>query len=167
MRSRIVSLLKSIVLSSLFAFVLYFILAFPLAGAFEGDANKDLYISCCMVLIYALSFYVIHERRRKETFAECDEQFTYGKEIKSYFAAEGKYLLILYGICAAIVEIGMLISAESFNKSIGVAFAMIYPLTPYIPIPVVRSVLSLLICMLAAVGLAMLRSSRIKRTLRK
>ena len=167
MKSRIVSLLKSIVLSSLFAFVLYFILAFPLAGAFEDDPNKDLYISCCMILIYALSYYVVHERRRKETFAECDEQFTYGKEIKSYFAAEGKYLLILYGICAVIVEIGMLVSPDGFNNSIGVAFAMIYPLTPYIPIPVVRSVLSLLICMLAAVGLAMLRSSRIKRTLRK
>ena len=118
MKSTMLKLFKSIVFASLFAFVLYFMLAFPLAGAFEDDPNKDLYISCCMVLIYALSFYVIHERRRKETFAECDEQFTYGKELKSYFAAEGKYLLILYGICAAVVEIGMLASKTLTDPSV-------------------------------------------------
>ena len=95
MRMAIVKLIKSIVIASLFAFVLYFILAFTLAALFEDNPNKDLYISCCIVLIYDLSFYVIHERRRTDTFEDCDEQFTYRKELKSYFAAEGKYLLLL------------------------------------------------------------------------
>lgn len=166
MRMAIVKLIKSIVIASLFAFVLYFILAFTLAALFEDNPNRDLYISCCIVLIYDLSFYVIHERRRTDTFEDCDEQFTYRKELKSYFAAEGKYLLLLYGIFAAVVEIGMLVSPENFNKSIGAIFAMIYPLTPYIPIPVVRSVVSLLLCMIGAVILVLLRSRKITKMLR-
>lgn len=55
MRMAIVKLIKSIVIASLFAFVLYFILAFTLAALFEDNPNKDLYISCCIVLIYDLS----------------------------------------------------------------------------------------------------------------
>ena len=167
MKEKIFALFKSIVVASLFAFLLYFILAFSLAALFENNPNKDLYISCCMVLIYDLSYYVIHERRRKETFAECDEQFTYGKELKAYFAAEGRYLLLLYGLCALAIEIGMLVSPEGFNRSIGVIFAMVYPLTPYIPIPIVRTVSGLVICMGGAVVLMLLRSSRIKKTLHK
>lgn len=166
MRSTIVKLIKSITIASLFAFVLYFILAFSLAAIFEDDPNKDIYISCCMVLIYNLSFYVIHERSRAETFAECDDQFTCRKELKSYFAVEGKYLLLLYGIFAAVVEIGMLVSPENFNNSIGIIFAMIYPLTPYIPIPIIRSVLSLLLCMIGATALVLLRSRKITKMLR-
>mgnify|MGYP007004118798 FL=1 len=45
MRMAIVKLIKSIVIASLFAFVLYFILAFTLAALFEDNPNKDLYIS--------------------------------------------------------------------------------------------------------------------------
>ena len=167
MRLTIVKLIKSIVLASLFSLLLYFLTGFPLAAILDGNPNKHFYISCWMLLLYNLSFYVIHERNRTETFSECDNQFTYSKELKSYFAAEGKYLLLLYGICAVIVEIGMLVSPENFNKSIGGIFAMFYPLTPYIPIPVVRSVTSLLLCMIGAVILVLLRSHKIAGTLKR
>ena len=167
MKSKIFELVKSIVFASLFAFVLYFITAFTVAGFFEGDPNKHFYVSWWMLLLYYVSFYVIHERLRKETHADCFDQFTYRKEIMSYFVAEGKYLLAIYCILGIIVDISMVITNNAPQNPVGAVCAMFFPLMPYIPIPGVRSVLSVLLCMLGAVISVTIRSKRIKKKLAK
>ncbi len=162
MKSKITQLVKSIILASLLAFVVYFILSFVLSAIFEENPNKDIYISLCMLAIYNFIFYMVHEERRLDTYVKCDDQFTYIKELKSYLLNEGKYLLLIYGICITVVEVSMLISQNNPANPIGVIFAMAFPLMPYIPIPVIRSILSLLLCMIGAGVLVLLRSYKIK-----
>lgn len=153
----IIKLVKSVVYSSLLAFVLYAFLAFILAALLEKSENKHYIVSWWMVLIYQIAFFIIHETDRTETHAKNDRQFTYLKELKAYFFAEGKYLLLIYGICVTIVEISMVVTNNAPQNPFALIFCMNFPLMPYLPV-IIRSIVSLLLCMIGAHALALLRS---------
>ena len=167
MKTKIFNLIKSIIFASLFAFVLYLITGFTVAGFFEENPNKHFYVSWWMLLLYIVSFYVVHERLRKETHADCFDHFTYRKEIKAYFAAEGKYLLLIYGVLGMVVDVSMVITQNSPQNIVGAICVMFFPLITFIPIPIIRSISSVLLCMLGAVVLVLLRSRKIKKTLKE
>lgn len=163
MRSKIIKLCKSIILASLFGFVFYFLLVTLLAAIVENNPYKDIFISCCMVIIYHICFFVVHERRRENLYADPTAHFSYCQELKRYLIVEGRYILLLYAICVTAVEISMLVSGNNPANPIGTLFAMIFPLMPYIPVPVVRSIISLLLCALGNIVLVLLQSRKINK----
>lgn len=159
--------IKSIVISSVVCFILYFFLAFILAAIWEDNPNKNLYASCCILILYFIAFYAIHEQHRSEPFCPIEEKYTIKKEIKIYFDKEGKYLLIIYGICSVIMEITCLITPADEPNIIGTIFVMFFPLTPYIPIPIFRSIISFALCAVGSVFLVLLRTHKLQKLLRE
>lgn len=167
MKTKLFQFIKSVLISSIVGFLLYAVSVIFLSAIFENSPYKHFYISCFMVLFYAISFYIVHERKRTCIYSNTNGRFTYVEELKMYYITDGKYLSIIYGISAAIVEISMIITQNAPDNPIGVIFAMVFPLIPYINIPVVRSLLSFLICIICAFILVLIRSRKIIKEIKE
>ena len=83
-------------------------------------------------------------------------------ELKAYIRAEGKYFLLIYGLCALASEIDMLIPRATVGGPVMMvcSFAL-NPCWGYIPIPVLRYVLACLYSFGVICVMAIIRSRKI------
>lgn len=163
----ILELIKSIVISWFLCLLLYIFLGFIMAAVWEENPNKDLYISICVLILYFISFYVIHEQRRTEPFCSIEESYTPKKETEAYFSKEGKYLFSIYGICAVIMEISFFIfTGDTFNPISFICY-MFFPLSISITIPIIRAIVCFALCVVGSISLVLIRTHNLNRRLRK
>lgn len=119
-----------------------------------------------MMVLSTVPFYFVHFHRKNERFSS-NEQFSIIKEAKCYFAAEGKYLLLIYSVLAFLCECNILMKSGSPELLIPTICIMFFPFILYPPIPVVRALLSLLIANAIPLILMEIRSFIIYRKKKK
>ena len=157
--------LKHIVIASLATFGVYMASSLLIAAIFEGDDKKDLRFLAAyifMMAAYAIFFYRFHEYNRIDTYAEHTDKFSLKKELLAYIRADGKYLFIIYGICAVVTDISCVVLQYSPQNFVGLLTSFcLGPWAGVIHIPVVCSVLCFVYASAVACVLAMLRSHKI------
>ena len=156
LKSSIVALLISIVFSLVFSILLMRI--FHL----ESDFNFDPIMICLNLITYFYFFYSFREKKRYECFST-NEQFHWREEVKSYFSAEGKYLLMFYCVMAVLCEINYFLTPHTPQKPMVFVCSMFFPFFTSLLIPFVRSILSIMIAMLLHTALVEIRSYKIKK----
>lgn len=156
-------LIKSIVISWFLCLFLYILFGFIMAGFWEGNPNKDLYISIGVLILYFISFYVVHEKHRTEPFCSIEEKYTIKKEIIAYFNKEGKYLFSIYGVCAVAMEISYFIFTNNTFNPIEFICYMFFPLSICITIPIIRAIVCYAICAAGTIILVLIRTRKLNK----
>ena len=168
MKKAIISLGKDILKSSIVALLISIIFSLVcnilLIGIFhlESDFNFDPIMICLNLITYFYFFYSFRERKRYECFST-NEEFHWWNEVKSYFSAEGKYLLIFYCVMAVLCEINYFITPNTPQKPVVFVCSMFFPFFTSLRIPFVRSILSIMIAMVLHTALVEIRSYKIKK----
>ncbi len=158
--------LKHIVIASLATFGVYMASALLIAAIFEGEDKKDLRFLAAyifMMVFYAIFFYRFHEYNRLDTYAEYTGKFDLKKELPAYIRSEGKVMFIIFGICAVVTDVSVMILG--YNTPNPIATATMFCLGPWVDIyiPVVCSILCFVYASAVASVLAMLRSHKVYR----
>ncbi len=156
--------LKHIVIASLATFGVYMASSLLIAAIFEGDDKKDLRFLAAyifMMAAYVIFFYRFHEYNRLDTYAEHTGKFSLKRELLAYIRADGKYLFIIFAVCAVVTDVSVMILG--YNTPNPIAAATMFCLGPWIEIylPVLCSVLCFVYASAVACILAMLRSRKI------
>ena len=168
MKKAIISLGKDILKSSIVALLISIIFSLVcnilLIGIFhlESDLNFDPIMICLNLITYFYFFYSFRERKRYEFFST-NEEFHWWNEVKSYFSAEGKYLLIFYCVMAVLCEINYFITPNTPQKPVVFVCSMFFPFFTILRIPFVRSILSIMIAMVLHTALVEIRSYKTKK----
>ena len=157
--------LKHITLASLADFGVYIPLAILTAAIFE-DSKTLRFMGAFVILavLYTVFFYRFHMCPRISTYATHTDRFDFKAELFGFLRADGKVILIIYGILAAAHEISILILKGSPQNPVGLVCA--FPLGAFwaeIPVPVLRSVLAFAYASVVLFGLTLLRSYKIYR----
>ena len=157
--------LKHIVIASLATFGVYMASSLLIAAIFEGDDKKDLRFLAAyifMMAAYVIFFYRFHEYNRIDTYAEHTGKFSLKRELLAYIRADGKYLFIIFAVCAVVTDVYVMILG--YNTPNPIATVTMFCLGPWagvIHIPVVCSVPCFVYASAVACILAMLRSRKI------
>ena len=154
--------LKHIILASLADLGVYAASAILLVAVFEGHRTLlDMVCFVFLMVFYAVFFYRFHMYSRINTYAEHTERFDLKAELLGFIRADGKSILIIYGICAVVTEISVIVTNGSPKNPI--AAMCMFPIGPFmlLPIPVLRSVICFVYAAAVLCGLALLRSYRI------
>ena len=158
--------LKHIVIASLATFGVYLASYVLIAAIFEGDEKKDLRFLVAylfMMAAYAIFFYRFHEYYRLDTYAEHGGKFDLKKELFAYIRADGKYLFIIYGICAVVTDISCVVMQYAPQNFVGLLTTFcLGPWANNIKIPVVCAVVCFVYASAVACVLALLRSRKIR-----
>lgn len=157
---------KHIAFASLATFGVYMASSLLIAAIFEGDDKKDLRFLAAylfMMAAYAVFFYRFHEYNRLDTYAEHTGKFDLKKELLAYIRADGKYLFIIYGICAVVTDISCVVLQYSPKNFVGLLTTFcLGPWPNNIKIPVVCAVVCFVYASAVACVLALLRSRKIR-----
>ena len=156
--------LKHIVIASLATFAIYMASALLIAAIFEGEDKKalrDLVAYVFMMVFYAIFFYRFHEHNRLRTYAEHAGEFSLKRELLAYIRADGKFLFIIFAVCAVVTDVSVMILG--YNTPNPIAGATTFCLGPWVAIylPVLCSVLCFVYASAVACILAMLRSRKV------
>ena len=154
--------LKHITLASLADLGVYAASAILLAAVFEGHRTLlDMVCFVFLMVFYAVFFYRFHMYPRISTYMEHGERFDPKGELMAFLRADGKIMLIIYGICAVVTEISVIVTRGAPQNP--VAAICMFPIGPFmlLPIPVLRSVICFVYAAVVLCGLALLRSHRI------
>jgi len=159
----IVSIVKACIISMLLSIV--FGLMFGAIGTMVlGDAlDRDSLVRLINVVTYFICFNSVKEKERYTLFYSNDK-FSLMDEFKSYFSAEGKYLLVFYSIMAVLCEFDFIINADTPKKPINFLCAMFFPLMSAIKIPIFRSIISILLVFIVHVFIVEIKSYKIYNT---
>lgn len=154
--------LKHITLASLADLGVYAASAILLAAVFEG--HRPLLDMVCFVFLmvfYAVFFYRFHMYPRISTYMEHGERFDPKGELMAFLRADGKIMLIIYGICAVVTEISVIVTRGAPQNP--VAAICMFPIGPFmlLPIPVLRSVICFVYAAVVLCVLTLLRSRKI------
>ena len=157
--------LRSIALSGLSAFGMYFVSSLLLMAATEDKTElRDMISSIFMALAYTICLYHFHMRDRLNTYATHSNSFDVKAELKAFLRGEGKIILMIYGICAVAAEIDLLIPRATASRPVAMVCSLcITMICGYFPIPVLRSILAFVISAVMVCLLAMLRSWKVYR----
>ncbi len=157
--------LKHIVIASLATFGVFMACSLLIAAIFEGEDKHDLRFLVSylfMMAAYAIFFYRFHEYNRIDTYAEHTDKFSLKRELLAYIRADGKYLFIIYGICAVVTDISCVVLQYSPKNFVGLLTSFcLGPWPNNIKIPVVCAVVCFVYASTVACVLAMLRSRKI------
>ncbi len=161
------TVLKNIILASLADLGVYIPAGFLIAAVFEGSEPrtvmlKDLVCFLFLMVFYAVFFYRFHMYSRIKTYAEHTERFDLKAELLGFIRADGKTILIIYGICAVATEISVIVTKGS-PRNIVAALCM-FPIGPFgvvLTVPVLRSVLCFVYAAVVLCCLTLLRSRKI------
>jgi hypothetical protein len=105
-----------------------------------------------------------HEYNRLDTYAEHAGKFDLKRELLAYIRADGKFLFIIYGICAVVTDISCVVLQYSPKNFVGLLTSFcLGPWAGVIHIPVVCSVLCFVYASAVACVLAMLRSRKVSQ----
>lgn len=154
--------LKHITLASLADLGVYAASAILLVAVFEGRRTLlDMVCFVFLMVFYAVFFYRFHMYPRISTYMEHGERFDPKGELMAFLRADGKIMLIIYGICAVVTEISVIVTRGAPQNP--VAAICMFPIGPFmlLPIPVLRSVICFVYAAVVLCGLALLRSHRI------
>ncbi len=160
----IISIVKATILSLFLSLVV--ILIFGAIGTmifgddFDRDARDSL-MRLINIVTYFICFISVKEKERYELFSS-NNKFSFKDEFKSYFSAEGKYLLLIYSIMAVLCEFDFIINADS-KKPINFLCAMFFPLMSVIKIPILRSIISILLVSIIHVIIVEIKSYKITK----
>lgn len=162
MKKQFLSNLKSVFISSIVSFLVYAACVIFLAAAWEYNDNKFLYMYCVIAIIYSFCFYHRHMKDRLDTFAAHDKKYDIIQETKMYLKKDGKFLIIIYGICALLCELSYWIipftNIPMEQNPIPIICLWFFPFIATIKIPVLRSLVNLLLAIIIAVLTANIRS---------
>lgn len=149
--------LKSILYASLAVVGVFMLFAWVIGALFNEIANewlREMVLHVVMMVMYAVFFYRFRIYKRLVTYAEHTDRFEPKKEFLAYIRAEGKVMIILYGIAASVAEISCLVIAHGERNPI--MFATQFFMGPWmgLNVPVVRAFVafaysSALVCLLA------------------
>ncbi len=128
----------------------------------ENRTIRDLIAMSLVLVAYSIIFYLLHIKNREEYYTPNGEGGIKG-ELKAYFKCEGKYLLIIYGVLSVLCEINFLIPTSSPGKVFPLICMPFFPFSGYIPIPIVRSIISLVIIAGITALLVIVNFYRIKK----
>ena len=162
MKKQLLSNFKSVLISSIVSFFAYLLSVVFLAALWENSANRFLYMYCVIAIIYSICFYRFHMSNRIDTFATHGEKYNFIQETKAYLKEDGKFLIIIYGICAIVCEISYLIiylsNMPTEQNFVFILCLWFFPFIASIKIPILRSVVSLLLASAIAILVANIRS---------
>ena len=156
--------LKHITLASLADLGVYAASAILLAAVFEGHRTLlDMVCFVFLMVFYAVFFYRFHMYPRISTYMEHGERFDPKGELMAFLRADGKIMLIIYGICAVVTEISVIVTRGAPQNP--VAAICMFPIGPFmlLPIPVLRSVICFVYAAVVLCVLTLLRSRKIHR----
>ena len=154
--------LKHITLASLADLGVYAASAILLAAVFEGHRTLlDMVCFVFLMVFYAVFFYRFHMYTRISTYMEHGERFDPKGELMAFLRADGKIMLIIYGICAVVTEISVIVTRGAPQNP--VAAICMFPIGPFmlLPIPVLRSVICFVYAAVVLCVLTLLRSRKI------
>ena len=154
--------LKHITLASLADLGVYAASAILLAAVFEGHRTLlDMVCFVFLMVFYAVFFYRFHMYPRISTYMEHGERFDPKGELMAFLRADGKIMLIIYGICAVVTEISVIVTRGAPQNP--VAAICMFPIGPFmlLPIPVLRSVICFAYAVVVLCALTLLRSHKI------
>jgi hypothetical protein len=154
--------LKHITLASLADLGVYAASAILLAAVFEGHRTLlDMVCFVFLMVFYAVFFYRFHMYPRISTYMEHGERFDPKGELMAFLRADGKIMLIIYGICAVVTEISVIVTRGAPQNP--VAAICMFPIGPFmlLPIPVLRSVICFVYASVVLCVLTLLRSRKI------
>ena len=99
--------LQSIIFASLASMLVFILFAWVIGAAFneiENQTLREIILHIVMMVLYAVFFYRFRIYKRLVTYAEHTGRFEPKKELLAYFCAEGKGMIILYGVAAVAAE---------------------------------------------------------------
>lgn len=145
----------------LLTFVVYLASTVFLALIFYQDVpagSRDFTpIHISMVLMFGLSYYWSYlGKYSEERKISHRSKFTWKEELFDFLKVDGKYLLILYGILAVINEIGWIINSVNIITGLYPCFSLSHVLS----IPILRTVVSYIVCMIVIVTATLLKHYR-------
>lgn len=156
--------LKSVVFASLAVFVVFWIVSIVLVAALMEIANESVRNAVLyLILMIAYAFFLnrFHMHKWLDTFAEHTNEFSPKKELLAYLHAEGKYILLVYGIAVILTEISCWILPSNAPNLI--ATATMFCLGPWmiLKLPILRAVIAFAYASSLLCLLAILRSRKI------
>jgi len=149
-------------LLSIMIFLPIFLISLWILGDAHEQISTLLVCLICMVT-YFISFNSVREKERYEIFSASDK-FSIVDECKSYFVAEGKYILLIYSVMAVLSEIYSLITSNSPQNPIAFVCAWCLPFYSIIKIPIVRSIVGILLTMAIHFTIVVFNSRKISKT---
>lgn len=142
-----IDLLKGIIKAILLSFVIYIFTANFLAAIFYHDAppgQRDftpIYLS--FIVIYSLAINFAYIRKESNEYYETDKKiFNWKQDVMEYLTTEGKYVILVYGILAIVMEIGYWIFINAIPNPVEMALMFCFPLAVVINIPIIRTILA-------------------------
>ena len=157
-----ITCLRDITLASLADLGVYAASAILLVAVFEGHRTLlDMVCFVFLMVFYAVFFYRFHMYPRISTYTEHTDRFDPIGELKAFLCADGKIMLIIYGICAVVTEISVIVTRGAPQNP--VAAICMFPIGPFmlLPIPVLRSVICFVYAVVVLCALTLLRSHKI------
>lgn len=142
----ITDLLKGIIKATLLSYGIYLLTANFLAAIFYHDTvgQRDftpIYLSFIVIYSIAINFTYIR-KESNEYYETTAEKFNWQRDMTEYLKAEGKYVLLIYGILAVVMEIGYWMFADAIPNPVEMCLMFCFPLPLVIRIPILRTVLA-------------------------
>ena len=163
-KDNLLTCFKNVVFAGVATFVAYVAVSMFMAAIMEHNSfsERSLAAYLFMGIVYPVVLYSLHMRNHIYTYADHRDRFDMKAELWAYIRAEGKYFLLIYGLCAIGSEIDMLIPRETVGRPVmavcGFVLNMIWG---DIPIPVLRYVLAFLYSFGVICVMAIMRSRKI------
>ena len=160
-----VTCLKHVVLATLASFGAFIFFAIVIAAVLseiENETVRDCVTYVLTMACYAAFFYRFHMYPRISTYVSHEGKLDYKAELFGFLRADGKPILIIYGIATVATEISCYLFLSPAPNPI--ATACLFALGPFsllIPVPVLRSVICFVYATAVLCGLALLRSRKI------
>ena len=149
-------------LVSLGGFIFCAIVIAAVLAEIENQIIRDCIAYALTMACYAVSFYRFHMFPRISTYAEHTGSFDLKAELRGFLRADGKVLLIIYGIAAAATEISWFIFPSPTPNPIATAcLCALGPFCAVIPVYVARSLVGFVYASAVLFVLTLLRSRRI------
>jgi hypothetical protein len=169
-KDNLLTCFKNVVFAGLSGVLCLIVCYFVIGAALEHDGfmARNIAVFIVMAVFNAGMLYKLHFSNHIYTYAEHGDKFDVMSELKAYIRAEGKYFLLIYGLCALASEIDMLIPRATVGGPVMMvcSFAL-NPCWGYIPIPVLRYVLACLYSFGVICVMAIIRSRKVYKQERK
>ena len=164
-KNSLVTCIKNIVLATLASLGVFIAVAAILAAVLneiENEVIRDCIAYVITMAIYAALFYRFHMYPRINTYVSHGDSFDHKAELFGFWRADGKLILIIFGLASVAIEISCFVFPSPTPNPIATAclFAM-GPFCVLIPIPVLRSVVCFVYAAAVLCGLTLLRSHKI------
>lgn len=156
--------LQSIIFASLASMLVFILFAWVIGATFneiENQTLREIILHIVMMVLYAVFFYRLRMYKRLVMYEEHADRFEPKKELLAYIRDEGRIMLALYGIAAAVAEISCWVIPVGERNP--VVFTSHFFMGPWmaLDVPVLRAVIAFAYSATVVCLLAVLRSRKI------